>query len=751
MVAKQEPTLNVLFDQLKTFNTPKPSGEETRAIIPTDIPILLSKTLGESVLWLQPESAENPSPLRMDKKAIHVMAYAKRLRGAIIAGESSNDSLLKDRAFDKPLVMLFPIMGLNGTEGDWVCSVALPKDYKAPFGEATGNTEHEVIFYMDSSMTSEPSSMPVHFALFYQLLTQGCSYSITQSKQKIPVTIPAAFPKSAFFNGSHQSRVTGTDSLSWALYNAWMIVLTGHVHFAKTLQPDVEANAELKKILANILVPQEEVRPVEQPVPIAIAPKLTEPLVSVSKEQLVKEFLDAYQLIKPQPIFSELQENMVVTLKHLLLMIERSRYRLTEKPSRQELGRMFKHDQGAKQRIYALPMDDLSPHLVLLDEKPLTQLQQHVANPETLLTQLKGARAAQYKIFKTWEDKALQQRRATAPDLQLYAEDLKNYIVQHSLIGLGSEFFFWLGQLLRMRPDVNQVAGLMKQGLGKTSQSIAFYLTGSNDRALEISEATSAWLTEHNALSLCRWMGFTLGLYYTYSAGLMSLMRLLMVGQLTQLAYHRFSGPIVDDEKALIRQRELPYGMRLSPSAYFRIMMVIFAGIETVYRQDLGPCIGTLGGFGGSLGVTALATSFIPDLRVLPHQKPSEDQLFILLMLTNVGYLLGQTMATFALGTWYVIVEKLRVRQAFMAQFQAREAQGEIGDVRFDAPDLSLPSRRWFSDDNPLNVEWRNPRDGLFYHADCQVRPAPNVEGFVATCEMVEGRGQLSLGSSGTN
>jgi len=119
--------------------------------------------------------------------------------------------------------------------------------------------------------------------------------------------------------------------------------------------------------------------------------------------------------------------------------------------------------------------------------------------------------------------------------------------------------------------------------------------------------------------------------------------------------------------------------------------------------------------------MTTIASFLIHDLRVSPHQKPSESQIFTLFILANLGYDLGQTIANRGLGTWHSIHTKQDARRQAITNLRALAARGNLSDVSIEVPDLSVPSALWFNAKNPLEVRWRNPRDGFFYHSHCEV------------------------------
>ncbi len=340
---------------------------------------ILTSILGESISIVFPDAIET---LKSDRSKN--ISLVKQIAGYQVEGKTVEDkSILKGKSLQKPLVMMLPEMGSN----QWTVCVALPKNYKAPFGESINNSQDEVLFYMDARITNRPQEMPAHFVQIYQLLIGGCSYTETRSGNKI--TIPKTFSSPVmFFNGSHKQQSDIADSAGWAIYNAVMIILTGHALFAeKFSRPDANATCRLRRWVQDTIsslpvVTNSPVVEIKESTSVLVAPtesgnSLLRVMPSLGTASLPKDTLQKNEVIKKdvkeskeKPILSE--NKAVETFHdpspalppyslqavHAILCIHGISHQPDEKPSR------CMHDQYD---IYAYPCQPLLPAMFIKD------------------------------------------------------------------------------------------------------------------------------------------------------------------------------------------------------------------------------------------------------------------------------------------------------------------------------------------------------------------------------------------------
>jgi len=334
-------------------------------------------------------------------------------------------------------------------------------------------------------------------------------------------------------------------------------------------------------------------------VPVLVSP----PAPEYNHAACVEHFLTAFNQLNTQnnPNYPALRENMLVSLKYLLVSLQRARYQLGVKPALQALTAMLNYDkQQVKHPIYALPMVDLTPYLRLLDRAPLAQLLTDVKQPERLLQQLQHTRRIQYQQQQAWEQEVAQRLLAKRPagfvDLRNQGQQAVSWVYDHSLLGLGGAFALWVGNGLIANPALSDFARPAGRLIQQMTHYMVFWLTYSPETAARIAERTRQCFNQNNVLILFKLVGISIALYYTYTAGLMSFIRVLLVNQLAHRASQYFSEGIIDDNLAVIHQRRLPYGIQLTPSAGFRLGMLSLAVAEAAYWQKVDPCWLAIGG-----------------------------------------------------------------------------------------------------------------------------------------------------------
>ena len=381
------------------------------------------------------------------------------------------------------------------------------------------------------------------------------------------------------------------------------------------------------------------------------------------KARCVADFLLCLSQLKTQNtmLYPALLENIIVIskYKHLSLMRKQLLQTLT-----------LELDHQIKRHIYSQPMLDLAPYLNLWDIDLLT-----CPITEAKLTEIKQAC---YQAIKTEEILFQEQDNARDASLKAYVQyhafQAGTFIYQHSFLGLGAAFFEWIGKLIIKPSIINQ------------------------------------FLNQNAVLQLFKITGMILAIIYTYAAGLFQLMRLLMISQLARTVNQQFANGVIDDKRAMIHHKRLPYHIKLTQSACFRITVLFVAAGEAMIFQNTEPCIRTAYGLSASLMVTTLAQYFIKDLRVLPNEALTQDQAFTLFLLSSFGYHLGQNIR----GTIYT---RIQSRLEIITEFQKQVDRKTIADLRFNNPSLLTSA---LSIDT-LRVEWRNLRDQFFYRTHCNL------------------------------
>lgn len=712
--------LNQLTKSVVTdFTTDARTQTELPILTFSDLQSFFSKTINNHVVHILPKTLDIASPLNTTP-ANGIPASIDCLKSLIGWHTQDKSTQIVGQPgmhLQRPLVMLFPIQSettLPNTESPWISVVVLPKSYQAPFGAPTGNSQHQII-YMDSRVTSRAEEMPEPFKLFYKLITEGGAITNNQNQRLI---ISAAFPNAVFYNASHQQQLIHSDNLSFAVYNALMIVLTGNGEFAKSMQPSRVLSHQLRQVISVYLTPP------------------------LDKETAMTQLLEKLNQLKENcDFYSQIEENLRIGLLYTFITNERNKYPVTEDTTSDELKEILQQDENMRRKFYN-SQNDLQSYLAPLDVIALQKLFELSANPTNLLQQLKTTRNTHYQNLIHWEIQIQKLIIARAENWLPYVEKktkaLGHFIYNHSLIGLGGEFTSLTSHVLAAQPSMQSAATYLKQILLQCIQYVVFYATASQEKAERAAASVADWLTEHNLLVLFKYAGILIGIYYTYFAGAVSLIRLLTMNLVALKASQHLSAGVVDDLNARVVNYALPFDPTYT--FCFRVMIMMSALLETLYAKSAAPCVRALSALCGGIAMTKLGQYAIPELRITANQKPTAEQMLALFVFSNVGYALGDLISGTGLDALDNVRTKIQTRDAATAALRYRETKGELTDLNIRTPSLLVPSSLWFNAENPLEMSWRNPNDGRVYHTHCQVAPHDVV------CDSVIGVATLNNG-----
>jgi hypothetical protein len=343
-----------------------------------------------------------------------------------------------------------------------------------------------------------------------------------------------------------------------------------------------------------------------------------------------------------------------------------------------------------------------------------------VSDPEKLLHIAKQTKTVHHSKIIEWEvdlqKQIIAKEKIEKTNLHFILEQVKKISevsYQQSLVGFGGELGSLLGNTLSSNKMMQMTASYLKRIVLQCIKWFVFSLTFSQEKAERVSVNIADWLNENNLLVLFKNAGVLLGVYYTYSAGLMNLIRLLIMNQVALQTSQYMSS---------VSKRALPFDINPTANNCFRIMIIVCALLETLYSKNAAPCIRALSGLSGSVGMTALGQHVLPKSQNA-NQKPTAEEILTWFVLSNLGYSFGQHIADAGINSFDNIHQKLATRDVVITTLRDREAKNELTDLEITTPSLGTPSALWVNSENPLEMSWRNARDGFFYRANCQITP----------------------------
>lgn len=265
-----------LTSTLSTFN-PEIASKIIKHCLGDEVELLIAEESKTSMLSLNVQEASRAS-----------IPWLKQIDKIMSHGKDSPDNSLKIPRLTKPLILIFPYQSsISSKKGDangqvmddvatsdakqsgerlalqagdlqWITCVVLPKNYTALNGSKTGNEQGEMLFYLDPIANQNPQDVPQRFLIFYKMITKGVSFKERISGQtEFRSVVIHPFPRCLFYNGSRAQQHSSSDSFSWAIYNAMMVVLTGNTNFIPAYEhlPKDKVNLALNRLLSTILTP----------------------------------------------------------------------------------------------------------------------------------------------------------------------------------------------------------------------------------------------------------------------------------------------------------------------------------------------------------------------------------------------------------------------------------------------------------------------------------------------------------------
>ncbi len=781
IMAVTESSLKKLYSELTKIieeESPKKESIEKGKILDLSLmQTILEKTLSSHATVILPKTLE----------------VATHRRQLLLYLESVNKTVQADiKQFGhivKPLVLIMP--QLKPSPG-FITWVALPRNYQVPCGKPTGNV-NEVLFCMDPRVSLENRAMPAEFLQFFRILQAGCSFNDTIEIRR--VEIAPTFPKVMFCNGSQKQQAESADNSYWAVYNAMMIVLTGHIEFAKEFKapvPNIAARFEswIQQLLSERAI---ESRSIEVPIGPILAGsppggpdlpssesleaskkpkiqkqesdivirklaqdlKITEINKEIEKKQVTEErkqvteeskqerekepqiskrdrdiiiTLQKLEEIKSRDLkdktnfHSRILNNLIVSYKYLILHHNRNiNHKLPRNRNFEILQTLFNKDKLVKISIYHQKIEDLRPFFKMLDPGPMAILLKHLDEPSTLIKQLEHSRQVQYQKLKEWET-ALHQELTASETWRAYlkrkGKTAANFIYERSLMRLGADLLHWMATPMAAELCNSETALGLKNRTKQAVKSGAEYFNLSASNLARVEHSMEYLLSQQQIPRMIRTVGFGVGLYYSYTTGIYPLIRMLATSTLALKVIEYVQKIEVNDAAATVKLPNLNYRTN---TRILHIVSLFTALLEAQYAGNYDAFVLAVGGVVSTEAGTRMAIQYWPELQIAPGSRPSENQVYTLLLLSVALQDLGYLVTGFGSNIYNTIRIKERDQEyvaSILRSFIVKENQEFL--------DITMPSVRWnplqwFNEENAINVSWRNGNTGLFFRSRCQI------------------------------
>lgn len=435
------------------------------------------------------------------------------------------------------------------------------------------------------------------------------------------------------------------------------------------------------------------------------------------RRQAITSFINMLEIQQPE-LHLLVKKNFIILFKQLALAHERNKRHGIVGDDLEALDLILTRDLQVKAAIFQSAVN-IEAGLQSLDFEPLMQILKHANKLETLLTLIKNTCQERIEISKAWtadlKARHAKLNKQWLPYLFYQSKKAAKFLYHFSLAGLAGELLPWITKpavkSLTLSPWTKQAKILLQSGTKIT----LLCATLSPTLAKRGYEATGQWLTEANSLFLLKITGASAGLAYMCATmNPYTFVCQIGVGSVALKLGGYLTKPILDDENA----QALPQG-RLSrwgsPNNVMRTASLSLALFETAYWQDYQSLLETTVGMSSSMGMTTLVLRLFPALSPIPGNANEEDKVFALFLLSFMGYNLGQGLS----NVWF----KEAARAQMLLLLKSPKAQTSFPEGRvIELPALTGNPLRWFNTDNPIKLEWRNPRQNFFSQTECQIR-----------------------------
>lgn len=453
-------------------------------------------------------------------------------------------------------------------------------------------------------------------------------------------------------------------------------------------------------------------------------PVPTAKMFSEHRDLCVKVFFQALDKLKEydSPYIEAIIEKMMTLVKYLALEQHRARYPAAKANDTLDvLQQLQTLDNTIKLQIYGSHIVDMQRTFVQLDLAPIIEMLALKNKPERLLETLERGRVLAQEKLQAWETNLqtrLQQARRQQgwlPYVWQRSKQATQSLYQNSLVHLGSELVHWMGQTIaEVLPS-----RLKKEAREVIQRSVKWTVMGftlSPRLARKSYNATGRLLKNENISLALKTSGAILGGMTTYTQGIYTTAKMLGMSSITLYCYHYMSLPRLLNKKASLQQAMI----RFSPNALFRLTHLVVAMLEVVYLKNPKPFVQILGGISASIATTRLAQKCFRELQIQPGQRPTNDQIFIQLLLSMSAHDMGQLLAGYGYDACYQALIPLINKYRIIEQFKTLAEQQQMEDFTAESAESVRTNPLLWLSSSKVKASWRG-QDGFYRHAECDI------------------------------
>jgi hypothetical protein len=173
-------------------------------------------------------------------------------------------------------------------------------------------------------------------------------------------------------------------------------------------------------------------------------------------------------------------------------------------------------------------------------------------------------------------------------------------------------------------------------------------------------------------------------------------------------------------------------------------MNLAIAALEASYFKSPQLLIHALGGGSCSVLTTHLAQRFFEPLRITPGARATEDQIYILFLLSLMGYDFGRAFSDYGYQAFFSVLQEHQLRTRLITHLQALATEQSVPDFVIEHSIASTFNPLLWLKPNleKINFSWRGKND-YFHHAACTVNTESVQDKNLLSCDLTISPPQL--------
>lgn len=233
---------------------------------------------------------------------------------------------------------------------------------------------------------------------------------------------------------------------------------------------------------------------------------------------------------------------------------------------------------------------------------------------------------------------------------------------------------------------------------------------------------TETWSQNSSKFDMGKWLGYGIGIYSTLSLGGYLFLKNIISNIIILPSYYYLIQPNINNYEATVQHQ---YHLSIcDPNVASRIVLLLFAGIESIYFSDCRFLINGVGSIAGSIASVRLAKPLISEIERANTISSKNQALALSFIISQLGVETGRFFMTKIAD----YVEHQANKQALCAYLQhaAKTSSNTIfNTAEFKCIQPNWSPSYWLSNNRSMSISWLD-ETSIYYEADCEAEVTPH-------------------------